>query len=268
MELHVALPNGDAEATPEALVEIAVRAEELGYKALWALDHVLVGPGLRNRYSCVFEPMVALAAVAARTRTVRLGTSVIVLPMRSPFVLAKQVATLDQLSGGRFVLGLGVGYSEEEFRNVGADFHRRGRRTEEAIHLFRHLFSGSQEPFRGEFYGYEEGYFGPLPVQRERLPIMLGGGTDAALRRAARLADMWQATSTTPDRFRQRLAFLREAADGRPLQAGSRVRLEGDPERMLAELAEWEAAGADHVALSFPPVEGFVQRMEALAAAL
>ncbi len=268
MELHVALPNGDADATAEDLVEIAVRSEELGYKALWALDHVLVGPSLRSRYTSVFEPMVTLAHAAARTRTLRLGTSVIVLPMRSPFVLAKQVATLDQLSGGRAILGLGVGYAEDEFRNVGADFHRRGRRTEEAIHLFRHLFGGSEGPFRGEFYGYEEGWFGPLPVQRERLPIMIGGGTDAALRRAARLADMWQATSTTPDRFRRRLAFLREEADGRPLQAGARVRLEGDAERMRAELAEWEAAGADHVAISFPPVQGFVRRMEALAAAL
>jgi alkanesulfonate monooxygenase SsuD/methylene tetrahydromethanopterin reductase-like flavin-dependent oxidoreductase (luciferase family) len=180
------------------------------------------------------------------------------------------VATLDEMSGGRVTLGLGVGYSEEEFRNVGADYHRRGRRTEEAIHLFRHLFGGRPGPFEGEFYGYEEGYFEPLPAQGERLPVMLGGITDAALRRAARLADVWQSSGIGPERFRERAEFVKRCAqtEGRSVEVGARARLKGGVGEMRAQLAEWEAAGAEHVALSFPPTEGFTERMEAFAKAL
>jgi probable F420-dependent oxidoreductase len=270
MELHVALPNGGAglRPTPDVLVDLAVRAEALGYRAIWVLDHLLVGPTLRERYALVYEPLVLLAHLAARTRDVRLGTSVIVLPMRNPFVLAKQVATLDQLSGGRVVLGLGVGYSEEEFRNVGADYRHRGRRTEEAIHLFRHLFSGRGGPFEGEFYGYEEGYFEPLPPQGEALPIMLGGASDSALERTGRLADMWQAVAMKPEEFRERAAFVRRAAGERPVEVGTRVTLRGKADEMRAQLDAWEAAGADHLAISFGPLEGFAQRMETLARAI
>lgn len=268
MELHVALPNSGPDATGERLVEIGLRAEELGFQAVWVLDHLLVGPSLRDRYGRTFEPIVVLSYLAARTRRVRLGTSVIVLPMRNPFVVAKQVATLDAMSAGRAVLGLGVGYSEEEFRNVGADFGRRGRRTEEAIRLFRHLFAGRQGPFDGEFYAYREGYFEPLPPQGERLPIVLGGAADRALERAARLADVWQATALAPEQFRERLAHLRRHAGQRTVQAGARVALRGTVEDMKAQLQAWEAAGADHVALSFPPADAFSERMTALARAL
>ena len=267
MELHVALPNGGLGLRPSAeeLADLAVRAEELGYRAVWALDHLLVGPTLRERYGFVHEPLVLLSYIAARTRTVRLGTSVIVLPMRNPFALAKQVATLDHLSAGRTVLGLGVGYSEEEFRNVGADYRRRGRRTEEAIRLFRHLFGGEQGPFDGEFYGYAEGYFGPAPPQGGRLPIMLGGAADAALMRAARLADMWQATAMKPEQFRERAAFLRRHAGERPVEVGARALLRGTTGEMREQAAVWEAAGADHIAISFGPLEGYAERMERLA---
>jgi len=173
MDVHVALPNGHRGVEVGELAEIADAAEELGFAGVWPLDHVLVGPDLKDRYPWGIEPMVLLAYLAARTRRVRLGTSIIVLGMRNPFVVAKQAATLDRLCGGRFTLGLGAGYSEAEFRNVGAAdvWPSRGRRLDEAIDLLRHLWSGTHAPFAGQFYRYDEGWFGPPPVQLSLIHI-------------------------------------------------------------------------------------------------
>jgi len=200
MDFHVALPNGHRGVTVEEIAEITDAAEELGFAGVWPLDHVLVGPDLKDRYPWVLEPMVLLGYLAARTKRIRLGTSIIVLGMRNPFVVAKQAATLDLVSGGRFTLGLGAGYSEPEFRNVGASstWSTRGKRLDEAIELFRHLWSGSTAPFHGSFYSYDEGWFAPLPVQGEKLPILVGGNSEAALNRAVRYGDIWQSTGSVP----------------------------------------------------------------------
>src|SRR3984893_15239674 len=183
MKVHVALPNGHRGVTLDQLTEITEVAEELGFAGVWPLDHVLVGPDLKDRYPWVIEPLTLLGYLAARTTRIRLGTSVIVLGMRNPFVVAKQAATLDLLSNGRFTLGLGAGYSEPEFRYIGASavWTTRGKRLDEAIRLFRHLGSGARGPSAGQFFAYGEGYSGRLPPQGERLPIMIGGQSDGAL---------------------------------------------------------------------------------------
>src|SRR5207248_11025677 len=128
-------------------------AGETGSAGGWPLGDGLVGPDLKDRSPWVTERMTLLGYLAARTSRIRLGTSVIVLGMRNPFVVAKQAATLDLLSNGRFTLGLGAGYSEPEFRNIGASgvWSTRGKRLDEAIRLFRHLWSGKQGPFDGQF---------------------------------------------------------------------------------------------------------------------
>jgi probable F420-dependent oxidoreductase len=250
------------------LAEIAEAAEELGFAGVWPLDHLLAGPDLKDRYSWVLEPMVVLSYLAARTRRVRLGTSVIVLGMRNPFVVAKQAATLDLACGGRFILGLGAGYSEPEFRNVGAAgvWSTRGKRLDEAIMLFRHLWSGSTEPFHGNFYSYEEGWFGPPPAQGEKLPIMIGGNSEAALNRAARLGDIWQSTALGPAEFKQRADWIRAHAGERRVEVGARTILVGDPDTVLATVKEFEAAGAEHVCAYFgkTPSE-FVPTMRSFA---
>src|ERR1700738_5205472 len=135
MDIHIALPNGHAGVTLDQLVEITEVAEELGFAGVWPLDHVLVGPDLKDRYPWVIEPMTLLGYLAARTRKIRLGTSIIVLGMRTPYGVAKQAATLDLLCSGRFTLGLGAGYSEPEFSNIGASgvWATRGKRLGEAI---------------------------------------------------------------------------------------------------------------------------------------
>jgi probable F420-dependent oxidoreductase len=212
--------------------------------------------------------MTLLGYLAARTSRIRLGTSVIVLGMRNPFVVAKQAATLDLLSNGRFTLGLGAGYSEPEFRNVGAGgvWHERGKRLDEAIRLFRHLWSGKQGPFDGQFYRYEEGYFGPLPPQGERLPILIGGGSDGALRRAATLGDVWQSTGLSPDEFGVKAEQLRRFAQGRRVELGARTSLIGDPDAVLAKVRAFQKAGAEHVCAYFgSTVEDFVPGMRTFA---
>jgi probable F420-dependent oxidoreductase len=268
MEIHVALPNGHAGVTVEQLLEVAQTAEELGFSGVWPLDHVLVGPDLKDRYPWVIEPLTLLSYLAAGTRRVRLGTSVIVLGMRNPFVVAKQAATIDLLSGGRFTLGLGAGYSEPEFRNVGAAeaWSTRGRRLDEAIDLFRHLWSGAPGPFRGRFYAYEEGWFGPLPPQGAKLPILIGGHSEPALARAARVADVWQSTGMSPQRFRPLAERVRSLAGGRPLRLGARTTLEGDPESVIRLIRDYESAGAEHLCAYFGKrVEDFVPNMRSFA---
>jgi probable F420-dependent oxidoreductase len=268
VDVHIALPNGHRGVTLDQLTQITEVGEELGFKGVWPLDHVLVGADLKDRYPWVIEPMTLLGYLAARTSRIRLGTSVIVLAMRNPFVVAKQAATIDLLSNGRFTLGLGAGYSEPEFRNVGASdvWHTRGKRLDEAIRLFRHLWSGKQGPFDGEFYRYEEGYFGPPPPQGERLPIMIGGGSDAALKRAGTLGDVWQSTGLNPDEFGVKAEKVREFARGRRVELGARTSLTGDPDTVLAKAKAFQKSGAEHVCAYFgSTVEEFVPGMRTFA---
>jgi len=268
VDVHVALPNGHRGVTLDQLSQITEVAEEIGFKGVWPLDHVLVGPDLKDRYPWVIEPMTLLGYLAARTSRIRLGTSVIVLGMRNPFVVAKQAATLDLLSNGRFTLGLGAGYSEPEFRNVGASgvWHTRGKRLDEAIRLFRHLWSGAEGPFDGQFYKYEEGYFGPPPPQGESLPILIGGGSDAALKRAGTLGNVWQSTGLNPEQFGAKAEKVRQFAEGRRVEVGARTSLIGDPDTVLVKVKAFQKAGAEHVCAYFgSTVDDFVPSMRAFA---
>jgi probable F420-dependent oxidoreductase len=265
LQFHLAIPNFGRGSSVEAMTEIAREAEELGFDGIGTTDHLLVPRGQPERYERIFEALVMLGYLAAQTKRIRLITTVLVLFMRNPFVVAKQAATIDQLSGGRLVLGLGVGWQEQEFANVHAEFRRRGRRMDEALRLFRHLFSGSGEPFEGQFFGYEDGVFDPLPAQRENLPILLGGNSDAAIRRAARAADMWESTGLDPDTWRERRERLLEWSDGRAVEAGARINLTGDATQMLEQVRRWERAGAGHLMLGLGFTDGFADRMRVFA---
>jgi probable F420-dependent oxidoreductase len=174
-----------------------MRAEELGYHGLWSFQRLLVGAGqqLDPVYRSVLDPLLALTYAAARTTQIRLGVAVINLPFLSPAVLAKQASTLDVLSGGRFDLGLGTGWSEIEFGATGSSPNPRGRRTEEYLSVLRALFSGEQAAFDGEFYTLPPSFMAPAPVQAGGPPILLGGSADGALRRAGRLAAGWVSSS-------------------------------------------------------------------------
>jgi probable F420-dependent oxidoreductase len=267
VDLEVVLPDESLAMAPETLVALAEEAERLGYRTAYLPDHLLPPAPYGDTYGGVYEPLVTLAHLAALTSTIRLGTSVLVLPMRSPFVVAKQVATLDRLSGGRAVLGVGVGWDAEEFGAVGADFATRGARTDEDIRLLRHLFRGGG-PFRGRFHDVPQGVFAPVPERP--VPIMVGGSSGAALRRTAELADEWQGVGLAPGDFADRVARLRALTD-RPIRLGSRIAWRGGRAGLGAAVREAHAladAGADAVAVWFGEVDGAAERMAEFAAAV
>ena len=167
MDYGLCLPNFPAGASPEGIEAATEVAERLGMSAVWTTDHVLVPNGAAPDYGRIYEALLTLAWVGARHQRVRLATSVIVVPQRNAVLLAKELATLDSLSGGRVTAGVGIGWNEPEFANLGmADrFHVRGAYLEETVRLWRHLWSGSTDPFHGRFHTIDDFAFAPLPVQ-------------------------------------------------------------------------------------------------------
>ncbi|MET7270942.1 TIGR03619 family F420-dependent LLM class oxidoreductase [Streptomyces flaveolus] len=267
MELHVVLPNESVDLDPRLLVDLSRRAEESGYAGVWLPDHLLPPQEYGGPYGGVYEPLVTLSHIAAATTRIRLGTSVLLLALRNPFVVAKQAATLDRLSGGRFTLGIGLGWDQAEFASTGADFTDRAGRTDESLRLLRHLFDHGAGPFEGLRFGFATGTFAPRPGPG--LKIMVGGTSPAALRRAARWADLWQSPPDTPAAFAERVAALRAQA-GRAVAAGARTEW-SDSARPVEDIADevraWADAGADHLAVWFGDAHGFADRMTALASA-
>ncbi|GAA1217179.1 TIGR03619 family F420-dependent LLM class oxidoreductase [Prauserella alba] len=259
--LDVVLPDEDPAMDPAALGELAVLAEQLGYRAAWLPDHLLPPGPFGRVHGGVYEPLVTLAHLAGHTRQLRLGTSVLVLPLREPFSVAKQAATLHRLSGGRLTLGVGTGWDATEFAAVGADFAARGANTDETLALLRELFAG-RDPVEGHVFE---------PVPRTPVPLMVGGGSEGALRRAARFADEWQAVGIGPEEFGRRAARLRELAGaGRQVQPTVRTEWSGlDVDGTLTDVADmtmaFAAAGAATMAVHFGEVDGFAERMERFA---
>jgi probable F420-dependent oxidoreductase len=270
MDYGLALPNLGAGAGPEGLLAAVEAAEEHGFTDVWTTDHLLIDRENADDYGRLYEAITTLAWLAGRSRAIRLGTSVIVVPMRNAVVLAKELATVDALSGGRLIAGFGVGWNTKEFGNVGVSerFHERGAYLDETIAICRHLWSGSEAPFHGRFHSFEDYMFEPLPAQGGDLPIWLGARDERALRRVGRLADAYHASATKPSAYGPRIPIIRAAAEaaGRPmprLSARARVELDagpqsfytihGTPEDVAAEIRAFAALGIDHLTLAFPP---------------
>jgi probable F420-dependent oxidoreductase len=209
-------PNADYlgfEATSEAIVESVCRAEELGFDAVLVNDHIIVNgpPQVVAAWGNTYDPLIVLSHVAACTTRIRLGTSVLILPYRNPVATAKMIATLDQLSGGRVIAGVGAGWHAAEFAALGVPFHERGARTTEYLRLWQACWGPDPVSFRGRFFAFEDMYIKPKPVQQPHPPIWVGGSSRAALRRAAAFAQVWQPTPLALDELRQRQAELRRA---------------------------------------------------------
>jgi len=270
MDFGLALPSfGDA-STREGIEAACEAAERHGFRDVWGTDHLLVDAAAAEEYGRIYEIVATLAWVAGRYRRVGIGTSVIVVPMRNAIVLAKELATIDALSEGRLIVGLGVGWNEPEFRNVGVGdrFHVRGAYLDETITLLRHLWSGSAEPFHGRFHAFDDFVFGPLPAQGAALPIWIGGRNARALERAGRLADGYHSSASGPASFTGRIPVIRAAAEaaGRPMpRLSARVRVElggqadpgsytmaGTPAEVAAEVRAFAEVGVDHLTLRFP----------------
>ena len=188
MHFGVILPNYGKDATPDGIRRTAELAEELGFDSVWTTEHIIVGPDAVDPYGRVYDPLVTLGWIAARTRRVGLGTSIVLLPLHHPIHLAKEVATLQELSGGRFRLGVGMGWHEDEYEFMGVPFKGRGRRGDEAIRLMRALWSGDSD-FEGEYWSFHDATAEPHPSPQPELWI--GGSSGHALRRARELGDVW-----------------------------------------------------------------------------
>jgi probable F420-dependent oxidoreductase len=201
VHLGVILPNYGEDSTPAGLRRTAEAAEELGFDSVWATEHIIVGPEAVDPYGRVYDPLVVLGWIAGFTQRIGLGTSIVLVPLHHPIRLAKEVATLQELSGGRVRLGVGVGWHEDEFRFMGYEFQGRGRRADEALQLMRALWGG-QRAFRGQHWSFEDATFAPLPDPQPELWV--GGGSQRAIRRARELGDVWHPSrSVGPDDVRQ-----------------------------------------------------------------
>ncbi len=221
MKIGLFPPMANPFATPEYLEALGRAAEARGFASLWAAEHVVLFDDYASRYpyaedgripvgseSGFLDPFQALAFLASVTREIRLGTGICLVPQRNPVYTAKEVATVDWLSGGRFDLGIGVGWLEEEFTAVGVPFERRGARCREYIEVMRRLWCDVVSQHRGEFYALPECRQFPKPVQSPHPPIHFGGESDAALRRTADLGQGWYGFNIDPEQTAERLVVL------------------------------------------------------------
>jgi len=205
-------------------LEICSLAEKLGFDSVWGGEHVIRPAQIESRYpytddgqmpgdaeTPIPDPLIWLAYVAAAAPTVRLGTCILIVPQRNPLVLAKELATLDHLTGGRVELGLGVGWLEEEFTALGIPWKRRGARSDEYIAAMRALWAGPEAEFHGEFVDFDPATCSPRPVNGS-IPILVGGDTPAAIRRAARIADGYFPGTTDPEALAGLIQELGSAA--------------------------------------------------------
>jgi probable F420-dependent oxidoreductase len=202
---------------PGVLGRVAEHAETAGLESLWVSEHLVApdpmeAPSKLDPSFPMFDPLVALAYAAARTTTLRLGTGVIVLPLRNPLILAKELASLDVLSGGRVLVGIGVGYVEQEFRALGAPFDDRGERTDEYLATMQAIWTQERPAFDGRLFAFREVQAHPRPVQRPHPPIVIGGWSAPALRRAARIGQGWYGWGLDHDEAAAVIARLRSAA--------------------------------------------------------
>ncbi|MBV8085387.1 MAG: TIGR03619 family F420-dependent LLM class oxidoreductase [Chloroflexi bacterium] len=269
MKFGVILPSYLPSATVEGLRETVLRAEQLGYDSAWTTDHVMLPRALeRMPYHSIFEAVSSLGWVAALTSRIKLGISVVVLPQRHPVLLAKELATLDVLSGGRMILGVGGGWCEPEFQFLNAEFHQRGRIYDEQIQVLRQLWTEPEMPFSGKYFNFADQSFAPGPAQAGGIPIWVGGSSDAALRRAARHSDGWHGNLAPIETFKERLAKLQSYGPSRKLLISARANvaderretpgraamtytLGGSPQDMLDDLRRYEDAGMEYLALGF-----------------
>ena len=261
MKFGLAFASSIAIEGPDAL-DLCRHAEAAGFESLWGGEHVVLPTTIESPYpytadgkipaapdTPIPDPLIWLAFAAAAAPTMRLGTCILIVPQRNPLVLAKELATLDRLSGGKVELGLGVGWMKEEFDALGVPWERRGARNDEYIAAMRALWAGPHAEFHGEFVDFPPVTCSPRPVQAS-IPILVGGDTDVAIRRAARLADGYFPGEGDPERLGALIARVREAAEREGRDPAS-IEIDamftqhlGDP---LAGVEQLTALGVDRV---------------------
>lgn len=293
MDWGIHLPHLGRQATRTGLIEFARHAEQLGVHSGWVSDHVAWPRTIESQYPYSddgsfappvdmpwLDPIGTLFFVAGCTETLKLGSTVLILGYRPPVLTAKAVASLDHLSEGRVILGVGVGWMREEFEILGMPYDHRGKRADEQLELFRTLFADPTPSFAGEFYDLPEVGFEPKPFNRS-VPIWVGGDSEAAFRRVARYGDAFHAAFQPLETVAASWARVRElvAEAGRePGHVRLSIRLYLDPERsmpadtsvaggpaeMLDTVGRWQALGVDHILLDPVAPGGLAGRRAAM----
>jgi probable F420-dependent oxidoreductase len=271
-----------AGARPGAILKTAAEAERRGISTLWVGEHVVLFDRQDSKYPYAesgefplpggadwLDPFITLTFAAAVTKTIRLATGICLVPEHNPLVLAKEVASLDRLSGGRFALGVGIGWSAEEFAALGIPFERRAQRTREYIEVMRLLWSDDVTSFHGEFVNFDAAMCFPKPERRAKLPIIFGGESGPALKRTADIGNGWFGFNVGPDdaapladKLRAMVrAKGRDASEVEIIACPYTKKITGD------DLKKYRAAGVDElVILSSPPeeesqIDGWIERI-------
>ena len=280
MKFGIWIPNCRHLATPDIIRGAAIRAEQLGYDSVWVSDHVVVPhENIKNFGETIFDPLVTLAVIAGATSRVRLGTTVLIVPYRNAVVTAKMVSSLDALSGGRVVFGIGAGWVAAESAILGVPFAERGAMTDEYLEAMQELWTKQAPSFSGKYTQFSALKFEPKPVQKPHPPIWVGGHSKAALRRTAQFGAAWHPINRSPEELRAGRAELARLCQARgravppaitlrndvrilgPGQAapksthGGRV-LAGEPARLVEQIAELADCGVEHLVLEFLAADG------------
>jgi probable F420-dependent oxidoreductase len=292
MKFGVTIPNNWGIEDPQQVLAFGPLAEELGYDSVWVMDHLFNNGYIRERLDGkpYYNPLVTLSYLAATTKNVLLGTSVLVLPYHNPIELAKYTATLDQMSGGRVTLGVGVGAMTEEFNALGISMKRRGSLTNECIAIMKELWTNEDPSYHSRRWNFSDLKFSPKPLQKPHIPIWVGGASPGALQRAATMGDGWHPSGVAAEDYsisRQNIQELAVAAGrdsesltwsarveveahGAPSsdRAASRVRISGsNVDQMIAGIAAYQTAGVEHIvlALNTGEVARITELMETIA---
>jgi probable F420-dependent oxidoreductase len=266
MKIGIALPIFGKYAGRDEILETALTAEALGYDSIWVSDHVIV-PDNHNVFGEVFyDPLISLGFIASATSRIGLGTSVVVLPYRNPLVLAKSVSSLDALSQGRVILGIGSGWLKGEFEALGVDYASRGRMTDEYIEIMKELWTSESPSYKGEHFSFSGIRFEPKPVQKPHPPIWVGGESRRAVERAVRYGDGWHPVGLTPEEMAAKVREMRsllsdekkesfvmslrrnvEINEGR--EFGPEETLRGGLGKIRDGIEAYREAGVDHLVL-------------------
>ena len=293
MQFGVTIPNNWGLEDVQQVLAFGPLAEALGYDSVWVMDHLFNNGYIRERLDDrpYYHPLATLSYLAATTRRVRLGTSVLVLPYHNPVELAKYAATLDCMSHGRVTLGIGVGAMAEEFAALGIPMAERASLTNEGIRVMQELWTNPAPSYHSRRWNFDDLRFAPKPVQQPHIPLWIGGASPGALRRAARLGNGWHPSGLTPEEYaagRQRVQELAEQAGRHPeslvwsarveveatagpssARAADRARIPGgDPEQTAMSIAAYREAGVEHLvlALNTGDADRIRELMESLAA--
>ena len=280
MKIGVWIPNCRHLATPEIIKTTAVRAEALGYDSVWVSDHVVVPhANVVNFGETIFDPLITLGVVAGATRRVQLGTTVLIIPYRNAVVTAKMISSLDALSGGRVLFGIGAGWVAAESAMLGLPFKERGAMTDEYLRAMQELWTSRRPAFNGAYTQFNDLVFEPKPIQKPHPPIWVGGHSKAALRRTAEFGAAWHPINRPVEELRAsqaeiaRLCQARGRANVPALTLRNDVRivrpgesapksahagrvLAGSPADLVEQIGELAAIGVEHLVCEFLAADG------------